>query len=185
MIGFDHLEVGRPHPYPVTGDSMRAVIDADPEAGLRLVLIAGCDRPTAKEIEAMRRPLRLAVLSSPPLAWIALDAGALSWDAPYSPALASPAHGAEIRAGAARAAGIDPNQRGLVQIDVVDRGLVHALRAVSLSREWWRVLAEAVAACPHAITERDYLAAIARDQAAMTTAVMISRAGAVELGGAI
>ncbi len=61
------------------------------------MLVAAIERPSAAELAAMRRrPLRLALLPSPPLVWFVLATEGLSLDAPYGVGLHTDAHRAAL-----------------------------------------------------------------------------------------
>ncbi len=178
------LAVGRPYPYPHPG-GMQVIVEPTAE-GLTLLLAVACDRPTPKEMAALRdAPLRLAVLSGRPLTWLALDAGALSYDAPYAAGITEGPHRAAIRAAAETTRALPETVRGLILIVVIDRGTITLNRLVSCSRAWWRALADSILANDASLAMSDYRRAVAADQARMTTLQMIEAAGIVEIGGKV
>ena len=187
-MAFVSHQVGRPHPGPVViADGMQAIL-APTEGGLSLTLLTAVPRPSSKELAALRdAPLRIGLYSSPPLAWILLDAGAISFDAPYAIGITPPAHRDAILTAAKAINDWSAAIRGLVSVDVIDparTNRIEVLRAVTLSREWWQRFAATLitAAGSGSLDSTSYRAAIASDSQ-LNTANMFARASAVEIGG--
>lgn len=181
------LEVGKPWPYPIPGEGLQALLEPG-EDGPQMMLLAAVSRPTPKEVSALRKqPLRLAVLPSPPIVWIALDAGAISLDAPYAIGLGGSERAAALKSSAGMAEAWPENSRGLVTVALVDTdtALIRVLRVVSLSRSWWLALTRGLSACPDDTRPAERDAAVIRDMTRWTTADMIASATAVETAGAV
>ena len=177
------LTVGQPWIEGAGPDGMRAIIEPN-DGGLALTLALTINKLTAGELKALREGrIRMAVLSSPPLAWIILDAGKVSFDAPYAAGITT--HPGDIALGCAAIAKWTAETRGLANIIVIDRGKIAALRMFSLSRDWWSALAQAILAAPPVLDIAAYHRAIERDAARMTTPQMLAKAAVVEVGGVL
>ncbi len=180
------LEVDQPWPYPLRGEGMKAMLVPGPEA-IGVMLVAAIDRPSAAEISSMRkRPLRLALLPSPPLVWFAIATAGLSFDAPYAIGLHTDTARADRIEAAQQAYSWLEGTRAIVNVALIDQadGRIRALRVVSCSQAWFTVLAAALEASDQVITHAQYANAIARDQARwLTTEDMLAAATIAEIGG--
>jgi hypothetical protein len=182
------FSVGERWPLPLRGDGMLASIEPG-EEGPSLMLVCAMPQPTSAEVTAMRkRPLRIALLPSPPLLWFALATERLSLDAPYAVGLHRPHEVAAILESARRVAGWPEATRSLVTVPLVDTAAgntIRALRVVSLSRAWWLVLADALPATA-TITREEHARAIDRDLARWPrTDDMLAAAAISEIGGRV
>lgn len=177
-------EVGAPWPQPIASEGMTAVVAPGEEAP-SLTLVCALGSPTPAEIAALTKGrLRLAIVPSPPLTWIVLDAGKISFDAPYALGVEAAERRAEIADSLARASRWSAETRNLVTIATVDSdtGLTRGLRAATLSRAWWLALAAGISAAAIEPAARD--AAIARDLRRWPqTADMLRAATALEVVG--
>jgi len=182
MTNLTQFEVGSPWPYPNV-NGMQALITAADD-GLSLMLACACDKPTVREHKALNEgPLRFGLLSSPPLTWIILDAGVISYDAPYAVGINSARQHDDILGAAKKTLAITEDLRGLAILAVIDRGKISILRGLSLTMAWWQCLANSILASPQPLDRTSYERAIARDQTAMTTKLMLAKAQIVETGG--
>lgn len=176
------IAVGAPWPHPAP-EGMQAIISPT-EGGLQVALAAALDNITGTELEALiKGPIRLGIATAPPLTWLLLDAGILSLDAPYARGIASPGYAREIAEAAAQIGGWQEQARGLVELYVIDRGLVAGIRLVSLSRDWWSILAAGLRQPPERLERATYDRAVTEQQARWTTPEMLARARIVEVGG--
>jgi hypothetical protein len=177
-------EVGAPFPLPIASEGMTAVIAPGDEAP-SITLVCALGAPTPAEIAALTKGrLRLAIVPSPPLTWIVLDAGSISFDAPYALGVEAAERRAAIAESLARASRWSAETRNLVTVATVDidTGMTRGLRAATLSRAWWLALASGMSAAAIDPASRD--AAIDRDlRRWRQTADMLRAASALEVVG--
>lgn len=178
--------VGEPWPYPLRGEGMQALLHPGPEA-IELMLVVSIRRPSDDEVTALReRPLRLALLPSPPLVWLLLSAEGLTRDAPYAIGLNAETDRVALLAAARKAHLWAQGTRGLVSITVVDYSgrKIRVLRIVSCTSLWFQTLADALVSADRPLSQSDYDAAIDRDLRRWpATADMLAAATVVEIGG--
>ena len=156
------LAVGELWPYPLAGDGLQILLDPGDE-GLQITLVAGIDKPTPKELAAMRGgPIKLGILPHSPLVWVVLSAERLGLDAPYAIGVHDAARVAALRESARQAAQWPPGHRGLVTVATVDAATTktRVLRAVTLSQAWHLALSKALEAVPSQITGAQHQRAI-------------------------
>lgn len=180
--------VGQPVPRGTTiTEGPRVVLTAGKEAP-DLMFLGGINRPSAREVLALtNEPLKIALLRHGDLAWFVITCGKeLSFDASFSLGIEPDA--LNIRKSVAEARTWPEQQRCLVTLIMADTSTnkVIAIRAVSLSREFWITLADILDQARLSVSDVEYQMSMEQSYRAFpTTDAMLRAATIVETAGKV
>ncbi len=187
MTETPQLAVGEPWPYPMHHQGLGINASIAPD-GMDLLLMVTIDRPTRKEIDALRSgPLRIGLMPSPPLVWLVLSGNGISFDTAFAPGLAGSTMTPEHYAAAAKAHEWRKELRRLLMLGVADTSsATPRCCAVYPSGTWWRKWADYCAEAHQPVNHAQWQAAQQRDYRRWpTTNALLKSCPIVEKAGSI
>jgi len=159
------FEIGKRYPGAVPGAGMLAHMEATPDDdGIELMFLVGLTDISEVELNGLiQEPIRFGILPYGPLVIFLLNASANTFDAPCAIGLASPEWTAAILKSAVEPRRWPSNTRRLTRLAVIDPAtrIIQGLREMTLTRDWWITLADALEGSPVRLTREDYEAAVA------------------------